>query len=211
MSAHKPPSLKQLMPVENYDEDWHVLISNDEGLQYTVKVQHITKRVMAMLQLNDIEISTEFLDDGNMSVTQYGVQLEVDAPNYESFYPYDNGPMIATLEADEIHQMLRIRLETPLIFGLDVSEVLLHVLNEYNLNFYGSTFSALVRESDLYEIIEPGKEVRVVVDTCLDAYKDDFGIIDITRAMHRLTSRVILHCPEIHQRIQRFLDDHYRY
>jgi hypothetical protein len=211
MSARKPPSLKQLMPVENYDEDWHVLITSDEGLSRTVKVQHVTKRVMAMLQLNDIEISTEFLDDGNMSVTQYGVQLEVDAPHYDSFYPYDDGPMVATLEADEMHQMLRIRLETPLRFGLDVLDVLLQLLNEYNLSFYGSTFSALIQESDLYEAVEEGKEVRVVIDTCLDAFKDDFAIIDINRAMHRLTSRVILHCPEIHQRIQKFLDDRYKY
>jgi hypothetical protein len=211
MSQPKPPSLKELIPVENYDEEWHVVITDDHGAQKTMRVQHVTKRIMAMMHLNDIDLSTEFLDNGNMTVTQYGVQLEVDAPHYEAFYPYDKGPMTATLEADEMHQMLRIRLETPLAFGMDVLEVLLQTLNEYNLNFYGSTFGALVQESDLYEEIEPGKEVKVVVDTCIDAYKDDFGIIDINRAMHRLTSRVILHCPEIHRRIQKYLDDRYRY
>jgi hypothetical protein len=211
MSQHKPPSMKQLIPVENYDEEWHVVVTDENERQQTVRVQHVTKRIMAMMHLNGIDLSTEFLDNGNMTVTQYGVQLEVDAPHYETFYPYDKGPMIATLEADEVHQMLRIRLETPLVFGMDALEYLLPVLNEYNLNFYGSTFNALVQESDLYDEVEPGKEVKVVVDTCLDAYKEDFGIIDINRAMHRLTSRVILHCPEIHQRVQKFLDDRYRY
>ena len=211
MSEHKPPTLKELIPVERYDEEWRVVITDDDGSQRTVRVQHLTKRVMAMLHLNDIEMSTEFFDDGNTTVTQYALQLEVDAPHYAAYYPYDSGPLKTTLEADEVHQILRIRLDTPLAFGMDTLEPLLGILNEYNLGFYGSTFCALVQESDLYEDVEPGKEVKVVIDTCVDGYKDDFGIIDINRAMHRLTSRVILHCPEIHQRIQKILDDRYRY
>jgi hypothetical protein len=211
MPERKPPTLKDLIPVESYDEEWQVVIFEDEGTERTVSVQHLTKRVMAMLHLNDIEMSTEFFDDGNLSVTQYALQLEVDAPHYAAYYPYDKGPLKTTLEADEVHQILRIRLDTPLAFGMDALEPLLRILNEYNIDFYGSSFAALVQESDLYEDIEPGKEVKVVVDACLDGYKDNFGIIDINRAMHRLTSRVIMHCPEIHQRIQKILDDRYRY